>query len=63
MNAIREGGENRNFSVVAETMKLQANSSYVSQKMERSRHTEQSISVMKTTMELSITNRVGTRVI
>ena len=35
----RQGDENRNSSVVAETMKLLANSSYGYQIMDRSRHT------------------------
>ena len=39
VNARREGGENPNSSVVAETMKLLANSSYGYQIMDRSRHT------------------------
>ena len=39
VNARREGHENPNSSVVAETMKLLANSSYGYQIMDRSRHT------------------------
>ena len=39
VNARREGDENLNSSVVAETMKLVANSSYGKQIMDRSRHT------------------------
>ena len=39
MDARRQGDENPNSSVVAETMKLLANSSYVYQIMDRSRHT------------------------
>ena len=39
MNARREGDENPNSTVVAETMKLLANSSYGYQIMDRSRHT------------------------
>ena len=39
VNPRREGDENRNSSVVAETMKLLANSSYGYQFMDRSRHT------------------------
>ena len=39
VNAHREGDENPNSSVVAETMKLLANSSYGYQIMDRSRHT------------------------
>ena len=39
VNARREGDENPNSSVVAETMKLLANSSYGNQIMDRSRHT------------------------
>ena len=39
VNARREGDENPNSSVVAETMKLLANSSYGYQAMDRSRHT------------------------
>ena len=39
VNARREGDENPNCSVVAETMKLLANSSYGYQIMDRSRHT------------------------
>ena len=39
VNARREGDENPNSSVVAETMKLLANSSYGYQIMDRSRHT------------------------
>ena len=39
VNARREGDENPNISVVAETMKLLANSSYGYQIMDRSRHT------------------------
>ena len=39
VNARREGGENPNSSVVAETMKLHANSPYGYQIMDRSRHT------------------------
>ena len=39
VNDRREGDENPNFSVVAETMKLLANSSYGYQIMDRSRHT------------------------
>ena len=39
VNARRQGNENPNSSVVAETMKLLANSSYVYQIMDRSRHT------------------------
>ena len=39
VNARREGGENPNSSVVAETMKLLANSSYGYQIMDHSRHT------------------------
>ena len=38
VNARREGGENSNSTVVAETMKLLANSSYGYQIMDRSRH-------------------------
>ena len=40
MVARRQGDENPNSSVVAETMKLLANSSYGYQIMDRSRHTE-----------------------
>ena len=40
VNARREGEENPNSSVVAETMKLLANSSYGYQLMDRSRHTD-----------------------
>ena len=39
MDARRQGDENPNSSVVAETMKLLANSSYGYQIMNRSRHT------------------------
>ena len=39
VNARRQGDENPNSSVVAETMKLLANSSYWYQFMDRSRHT------------------------
>ena len=39
VNARRQGDENPNSSVVAETMKLPANSSYGYQIMDRSRHT------------------------
>ena len=39
VNARREGDENSNSCVVAETMKLLANSSYGYQIMDRSRHT------------------------
>ena len=39
VNARREGDENPNSSVVAETMKLLANSSYGYQIMDRCRHT------------------------
>ena len=39
VNARREGDEDPNSSVVAETMKLLANSSYGYQIMDRSRHT------------------------
>ena len=39
MNARRQGDENPNSNVVAETMKLLANSSYEYQIMDRSRHT------------------------
>ena len=39
VNARREGDKNPNSSVVAETMKLLANSSYGYQIMDRSRHT------------------------
>ena len=39
VDARRQGDENPNSSVVAETMKLLANSSYGYQKMDRSRHT------------------------
>ena len=39
VNASREGDENPNSSVVAETMKMLANSSYGYQIMDRSRHT------------------------
>ena len=39
VNARRQGDENPNSSVVAETMKLLANSSYGYQIMDRSRHT------------------------
>ena len=39
VDARRQGDENPNSSVVAETMKLLANSSYVYQIMDRSRHT------------------------
>ena len=39
VNAFREGDENPNSSVVAETMKFLANSSYGYQIMDRSRHT------------------------
>ena len=39
VDAIRQGDENPNSSVVAETMKLLANSSYGYQIMDRSRHT------------------------
>ena len=39
VNARREGGENTNSSVIAETMKLRANSSYGYQILDRSRHT------------------------
>ena len=39
VNALRRGGENPNSSVVAETMKLLANSSCGYQTMDRSRHT------------------------
>ena len=39
VDARRKGDENPNSSVVAETMKLLANSSYVYQVMDRSRHT------------------------
>ena len=38
VNARREGDENPNSSVVAETMKLLANSSYVYQILDLSRH-------------------------
>ena len=39
VNARREGDQNPNSTVVAETMKLLANSSYGYQIMDRSRHT------------------------
>ena len=39
VDARRQGDENPNSSVVAETMKLLANSSYGYQRMDRSRHT------------------------
>ena len=39
VNAVREGDENSNSSLVAETMKLLANSSYGYQIMDRNRHT------------------------
>ena len=39
MDARRKGDENPNSSVVAETMKLLANSSYGNQILDRSRHT------------------------
>ena len=39
MNAGRKGGKNPNSSVVAETLKLLANSSFVYQIKDRSRHT------------------------
>ena len=39
VDARREEDENPNFSVVAETMKMLANSSYGYQTMDRSRHT------------------------
>ena len=39
VNARREGDENSNTSVVAETIKMLANSSYGYQFMDRSRHT------------------------
>ena len=39
VNARREGDENRNSSVVAETLKLFSNSSYGYQNMDRSHHT------------------------
>ena len=39
VNARRQGDENPNSSVVAETMKVLANSSYGYQTMDRSRHT------------------------
>ena len=39
VNTRREGDENPNSSVVAETMKLLVNSSYGYQFMDRSRHT------------------------
>ena len=39
LDARRQGDENLNTSVVAETMKLLANSSYGYQIMDRSRHT------------------------
>ena len=39
MEGRRQGDENRSSNVVAETMKLPANSSYVYQMMDRSRHT------------------------
>ena len=39
VNARRQGDENPNSSVVAETMKLSANGSYGYQIMDRSRHT------------------------
>ena len=39
MDARRQGDDNPNSSVVAETMKLLANSSYGYQIMDRSRHT------------------------
>ena len=39
VNARRQGDENPNTSVVAETMKFLANSSYGYQTMDRSRHT------------------------
>ena len=39
VNARREGEENPNSSVLADTMKLPANSSYVYQIKDRSRHT------------------------
>ena len=39
VDARRQGDENPNSSVVAETMKLLANSSYSNQIMDRSRHT------------------------
>ena len=49
VNARREGDENPNSSVVAETMKLLANSSYGYQIMDRSRHTvRKSLSEEKT---------------
>ena len=49
VNARQEGDENPNSSVVAETMKLLANSSYGYQIMDRSRHTvKKSLSDEKT---------------
>ena len=39
VNALRDGDENPNSSVVPETMKLLANSTYVYQIMDRGRHT------------------------
>ena len=47
VNARRQGDENPNSSVVAETMKLLANSSYGYQIMDRSRHTVTCIWTMK----------------
>ena len=55
MNIRREGDENPNLSVVAETMKAQANSSYVYQIMDRSQHTVTKYLSDQKHMELSIT--------
>ena len=50
VDARRQGDKNPNSSAVAETMKLLANSSYVYQIMDRSRHTVTKYSLTKTHM-------------
>ena len=56
VDARREGDENPNSSVVAETMKLLANSSYGYQTMDRSRHTITKYLKDEKTQELSTQN-------
>ena len=57
VNARREGDENPNSSVVAETMKLLANNSYGYQIVDRSRHT-----VTKNLSDKKIHGAMNTRV-
>ena len=56
VNARREGNKNPNSSVVAETMKMFANSSYSYQIMDRSRHTVTKCEAMRKQMGLSTQN-------